>query len=497
MAVRRMLGGAALAALLLLGGCAQGPAGGTAPAPAQSTPAAADSTAADSAPAAAPAQAPLTAQDLVWLVEPTYAYDDVAPIWAWDFNDAGLFGLVCADGTQTLDEENAAFSEMNFPQYSCLPQYYAVYVGDGVRLFYMPTRQDSGGLDTVGSLTDKVPYILDATGIQWDLYPLWLAGEEGRLPAPWNVMAMAERGVATARLGCLTDDGQVHFLGDWGTDVPLTEITLHKPYPLQRGTLKEDEGGRYFEADQDGYAFAAPDGTLLTDFLYDETGTFSDGICAACRDGKWGYLDDTGREVTEFIYDAPWPYDADFDYDRSLREYRFMGYPCTSDTMVVRRDGEMGVLYRDGSLLIEFGEFEDLAPAWNNELWAKQDGLWGLIDLADAKRKAGLPEWAAARPYDPDTDEPHPGADSLKLLEVQPDTLLAAPEWEARTVRADPALDMRTGPGTEYGKAVWYYEDTGIPNGSTVTVVSAPQDGWVLATPDDWIFGWVQAEYLE
>ena len=27
---------------------------------------------------------------------------------------------------------------------------------------------------------------------------------------------------------------------------------------------------------------------------------------------------------------------------------------------------------------------------WNNQLWAKQDGKWGLIDLSDAKKQAGL-----------------------------------------------------------------------------------------------------------
>ncbi|HIT08660.1 MAG TPA: hypothetical protein IAB55_06210 [Candidatus Merdivicinus faecavium] len=68
-------------------------------------------------------------------------------------------------------------------------------------------------------------------------------------------------------------------------------------------------------------------------------------------------------------------------YDVSVNEY----------TIVVRKDGEYGLLYRDGTTLIEFGELEAMAPSWNNQLWAKQDGLWGLIDLADAKSQAGIP----------------------------------------------------------------------------------------------------------
>ena len=58
--------------------------------------------------------------------------------------------------------------------------------------------------------------------------------------------------------------------------------------------------------------------------------------------------------------------------------------------MVVCKDGEIGLLYRDGTTLLDFGEFEDLAPAYNDQLWAKQNGLWGLIDLAALKEKANL-----------------------------------------------------------------------------------------------------------
>lgn len=498
---------AALAALFLFTGCAaQAPAGGTASAPAQSASAAADSAAAGSA----PEHTVLTAGDLAWAVEPTYDYDDVNPVWAQDFSDMTAengVGLVCADGTQSLFKDEGgygSYSEMSFPQYSCLPQYYAASTGGKTLLFYMPTREDSAGLDKVGALTDDLPYLFDCSGIIWDLYPRWEAGDTSILPAPWTVMTMAERGAGSATLYYNTDEGRAHFFGGGdgpgGTDVPFADIALHKPYPVRRGVLAKDDTEEFimpsFEGQPEQYAFAAPDGTLVTDFLYDETGAFSDGLCAACRDGKWGYLDDTGREITEFIYDAPWPYS--FDYTKYPdKTYRYIGFPCTSDTMVVSRDGEMGVLYRDGSLLIGFGEFEDLAPAWNNELWAKQDGLWGLIDLADAKEKAGLPEWAVARPYDPQTDEPHLGEGSLKDLAVRPDTLLTASAWVNRTVKATPSLNMRAGTGTDYDKVELYTEGGGLPNGSTVTVVSAPKDGWVLATPDGWMFGWVKEEYLQ
>ena len=129
---------------------------------------------------------------------------------------------------------------------------------------------------------------------------------------------------------------------------------------------------------------------MLTDFIYDDMCTTSYGITAACRDGKWGYLDENGAEITEFIYDAPWVVGR--AYDSGTREYlpQYGAFPCTSDTMVVSLNGQYGLLYKDGRTLIDFGQFEDLAPAWNNQLWAKENGKWGLVDLDAAKQSFGI-----------------------------------------------------------------------------------------------------------
>ena len=174
--------------------------------------------------------------------------------------------------------------------------------------------------------------------------------------------------------------------------VPATEIPLHKEYAIRKGDVSGNMVlGKYewadgespsFEIrmdDTDKYALWSPKGNLLTDYIYDEIGSSSYGIVAACKAGKWGYLDEQGREITEFVYDAPWQIGNGYS----------CAYPCTSDTMVVSLNGKMGVLYKDGSLLIDFGEFEDIAPAWNDELWVKQNSLWGLIDLASAKEQKG------------------------------------------------------------------------------------------------------------
>jgi hypothetical protein len=43
---------------------------------------------------------------------------------------------------------------------------------------------------------------------------------------------------------------------------------------------------------------------------YDEIRAFSHGLVAAKQDGKWGFLDDEGTEVSYFEYDEVRPYNG-------------------------------------------------------------------------------------------------------------------------------------------------------------------------------------------
>ncbi|MCH5353294.1 MAG: S-layer homology domain-containing protein [Acutalibacter sp.] len=361
-------------------------------------------------------RAPLKAKDLIWLVKPTYAYDDVEPIWARDFNDVIPNTLSASEKEHQTGDANHYLSytafcdgkeyladthigEMSFPQYSCLPQYYRVSNGQTQRLFYMPDRIDSGKWTT-----SIIPSVYDGTGVIFSVTDVIWAGtyryidKTVAIEEPWNVLTSAERGVGDGNLILSVKDEQVYF--EWwyagpGYVVPFNEIELNKPYPIYKAVIKDESlgGHQYAERTGNKYAFVAPDGTVITDFIYDHVGTFSNGIAAVCRDGKWGYIDENGDEITGFIYDGVWEEHTEYipvfdeagnEIDTEYIPY-VLAYPCTSDTMVVSLNGKMGVLNRDGSLLIDYGEFEDLAPAWNDQLWAKQNGKWGLIDLDAAK----------------------------------------------------------------------------------------------------------------
>ena len=55
---------------------------------------------------------------------------------------------------------------------------------------------------------------------------------------------------------------------------------------------------------------------------------------------------------------------------------------CKSISEVVQdADGARMALYTDGTVCIEAGRFEDLAPAQGGCVWARQNGQWGLLEV--------------------------------------------------------------------------------------------------------------------
>lgn len=327
----------------------------------------------------------LTASDVSWIEEPSFTYDDVVPIGGPAFSDIATENNFADGKTEFFPDLVFPFCEMSFPLYSNLPEYYNVKAKNGNwQLFYMPDRVNSDELKQNGlTLGGNKSYRYDCMGITVDAGGNYIS--PASLSAPWQPLFTVGRGGAAGLLYWNEGEQMALFsTSDFESRSPIVkqirELGLHKPYPVQ--AYSSAPVGETGAADT-MWAYVAPDGTLITDFVFAKAGQFSDGLAACSMDGEtWGYIDENGVPVTDFVYDACW--DGLYDYPDGC------AFPATDDTIVVSKEGQMGVLYRDGSVMIEFGAFDDLAPSWNQQLWAKKDGLWGLIDLSNAKEQLGL-----------------------------------------------------------------------------------------------------------
>ncbi len=369
----------------------------------------------------------LSAEDVAWIIEPTHDYLQVSPLRGSSFSDIeGAY----ADGQTAI---SGSFYEMSFPGYSNLPQYYKVQLADGTwKLYYMPDHIDSGDIpidqsqftggrfDAGGIINNSA--LWNSTALELEVSNLYAYSSVDVYPSPWYLFTSNNRGLEDLDIYYDIYTGQAFTVGGYYQPTYLTPVKdagLHKPYPTTRvdsegsdidvtqitniSELAESNSElTWYSIIEDSlYGYVGTDGQAITDFIYFEAEDFSEGIAACSRDGKWGYIDADGNEITEFIYDGIWATAGSLNLETMERETNYVAYPCTSDTMVVSYNGQVGLLYRDGQVLIEFGEFEDMAPAYNNELWAKKDGLWGIIDLADVKQKAGLSsELSVEEPYD-------------------------------------------------------------------------------------------------
>ena len=108
-------------------------------------------------------------------------------------------------------------------------------------------------------------------------------------------------------------------------------------------------------------------------------------------------------------------------------------YADLSSMVVVKnQSGQKLVLDVYGNEIISAGQYEDLAPARDGCVWAKQNGLWSLLQVQDYTENNAdiiLPDGCVA-----------------------PDVTLSRIDSLCTYTTADHGLVMRKGPGTNYEK---------------------------------------------
>lgn len=108
----------------------------------------------------------------------------------------------------------------------------------------------------------------------------------------------------------------------------------------------------------------------VTGMVYEGAGCFADGKVAFKSNGKWGYLDSTGRTVIPFEYDAVWGYSALGGEDTPYESFDGFVTLC--------KNKKFGVVKDDGTIVADF-IYDGATPVVDGKAYVKVDGCWGLI----------------------------------------------------------------------------------------------------------------------
>lgn len=152
---------------------------------------------------------------------------------------------------------------------------------------------------------------------------------------------------------------------------------LEFPYTSQQpiAALAVEEMDEYDCVTRDS-GYLLTDGTApVGDQHYSNAGAYSCGIIPMCDySGNWGYLNAAGEPLLSFAYQANWT--------QPDNPQASLAYPASYGCVVVSRDGQDALYDTQGNCLIDFGSYQELRPVYQDKLWAKQNGKWGVLQLS-------------------------------------------------------------------------------------------------------------------
>ena len=167
------------------------------------------------------------------------------------------------------------------------------------------------------------------------------------------------------------DSGKMVYGGGGGAEAIDTDYQMKGVVGTTACTLEDMGGMLYPQTAYDGKYAVISEGTPVTEFEYDRINCYSSGLFAALKGDKWGYLNADGQVVIPFEYDAVRSLDTDFSYAAAATE----GY------VVLCKDGAYELVTTDNESVIPAGEFEKLTEVVDGKLYAKKDGVWGIVQL--------------------------------------------------------------------------------------------------------------------
>ena len=117
-------------------------------------------------------------------------------------------------------------------------------------------------------------------------------------------------------------------------------------------------------------------GRLVSASDFENAGVFTGGIAALCKNGKWGYVDSTGKQVIPFEYDAVKGHDIIGRGDTA--------YECSENYVTVLKGGKWGIFRADGTSVIPC-TYSSLTTVHDGRAFAlSSNGMWGILCVDEA-----------------------------------------------------------------------------------------------------------------
>lgn len=314
------------------------------------------------------------------IVENKYKYvDQFHGDYCKVYLDVGFAGMIDRTGREVVP---CRYDDVNYPASGRIlvvkdfkAGYYDLNGNEVIAPRYWQASDFSGGIATVASNdgTSAYCYFIDTLGNQ--LFDTIF--ENAR---PFN------QGYAPVRRN-----------GLWG----ILDSTGHLALPCRYEAITDNVNGHFFAGTMQGLAMFDYTMQPLTPFIYYFSSAESDNHFSVIRDGRYGILDGSGREVVPCQYDELGAllqgrvmvrlgnrYGIVDSLGNTILPVEYEGktlsgtkYTYYDNRALVEKDGKVGFVDLDGNLVIPL-LFQQAYQFSQGLAAVRHNGLWGYIDTA-------------------------------------------------------------------------------------------------------------------
>ena len=174
----------------------------------------------------------------------------------------------------------------------------------------------------------------------------------------------------------------LHNLAEWeGWAYTFQEPEQTIPVRNAEGTIEVSDPYAWWNQQRGKYGLYK-NGTMITDFIYGECGSVSEGLIAVKKDDKWGYVDENGNEIIPIEYDASWQqFEDETVVATQERKIIDFCYGASGGYIPLVQEGKWKLADLEGKTAIPTGIFEKICPVYHGKCWVKKDGKWGVIAI--------------------------------------------------------------------------------------------------------------------